>query len=1685
MKQNLFSTILYGLETKTMLNSREATIKAVENFPRWMDIRKRLNTSDGGKYLQSLIEEQDHIKAAFEEFKSGFFLSHYLGHEDEILCQVYVAHVGRLDGITSNDSRYEITKDPYLFTDNTKKYALYQGDYILLDPKNVDPDNAIFYYTFEKQIFSAKLEKKDLWNIFDEFALFSSLQRYEGESNSQLTQRILYSFKRATNGTELGLKNAIINAVMNYESVDPEDIIVEQPNGQNMYLLTETGKTVYDTMSNINKDIAREKIWNHNNWENGFKKMAYIPNVWDVPLNGYQDGTGQRDDLYTILSSEHAESESTDVEVTGYATSTILVNEYIRKQGIKKMIPLQLVQYKNELAAKNIRYRITANTVAQINPNDIFIQELERTSGVFNVNLSDIIIDKGTATEISSGKVEPNKSYTLKFKSRAPYDNMRINKCEFLSNSEQKTNLLTPKNSFKLENDVLYNANVKLHVDKSTELLNARNIRDDASGGITLGPAGVKGSFSLDVSNMNGMPLTVKTRCEKTDYTSNDKFIKLTGGFRLNKNNAEIVCNTGDSTSQVIVEMDCSYLSYDLALSFSSSSQGTISVMTEIDGEISPQYSGLKTEGKTYEIDPGGIRHIKVTITKAGLNPVTIRNICASSYRISYSLNKKDIIYMSDGTMKLPTGLGEGAFLNVVIESFSTFSPVIEYVHVGPSILNDTYTITNFNSGNMGGSFTIDTNCRVELYKTEGGKEILINADYKTNSVYKNDTTDIVTLYINTDDFVSIKSSSSRIYAGAYRGKITNYITLKPGEKVGVIKIQGEKKLIHSRNSLLSLLKLKRDDKVYISKNAAGFIVLNTGNETELRTVSRKDFNKNTTEYKVEGLPANTSGIFVMDNSRNNTSDFIGDFSYFYVELTTTRMHVAYNEIKMLLATMNNVDLVNTFSPPLDMNELMFYHIDEVNTNDGKKPTVKFTQLRDRKIYYENWSLGKNNRGIQVKYDIDYSNIDAYQLTINNLNESFTISNTIELKKEYRQDGKNYEIARYIIKPPEDMRISYSIDTVQENIIAEEDGFNKLYYSNVRKILSVEIDNEKIPVTDYKLLEEAGIVVWIKNYTGKRAKVIYEYRKPKSLEFKDLSSLYEMVGYSIDAYEPINKKPIVLTGLKEGESREVTINGRTPDKITAKCKNNNFHAIITKSNILIQRYSNAAVAIVHSGYFYDNGKEYFLYEIENQEKINSSENIDARRVQRVADTIRTRQRSSNYVKDTVITNGDHLETTCKIDCVNDSERIDIASRLRYISACETYQMWNDFNMDIFIKKGINGNGLFFKARDEYSYAYIDLTPYIKKDTVLSFIADKTIRGYVMKEVLAKDDNMIRSTFATTEAKCIRNEQEVSYLFNNVSQEYRYYLLILGYGMIDDIIVRDKDEEKERWHRKNMSFQVEEFAVKNYEACLQFDSNNTVFDGLEIDRDGKIETGAPVDWGVTLVSKLQDKFSSFMSNGIDLRKNAFYSRDKRGEITSPWIELNSYKAIESLYVKINDMMIDSFKHFDIHLYTAEDSTGYNMREIYFERKKNLVELQPTYLLRYIRVVIELPAKRVINSIEVYARYSEKENGQKLSIPPETNGTLVTKLYNTVATGNYRLEYLDGEVTHPEDIRIWMRGYRQDIEHDAWTKWYECKFNKDLIFSKAHIFENYQYFQFKIMLLSPDADIKINNFVLKAV
>ena len=76
--------------------------------------------------------------------------------------------------------------------------------------------------------------------------------------------------------------------------------------------------------------------------------------------------------------------------------------------------------------------------------------------------------------------------------------------------------------------------------------------------------------------------------------------------------------------------------------------------------------------------------------------------------------------------------------------------------------------------------------------------------------------------------------------------------------------------------------------------------------------------------------------------------------------------------------------------------------------------------------------------------------------------------------------NEEVDIAQYIIEPPSNMKVIYGKidDTIEqaENLIVNEDGFNKLKYSNIANVRGVYVDGSEY--TNYKILKDEGIIVW-------------------------------------------------------------------------------------------------------------------------------------------------------------------------------------------------------------------------------------------------------------------------------------------------------------------------------------------------------------------------------------------------------------------------------------------------------------------------------------------------------------------------------------------------------------------------------------------------------------------------------
>ena len=1663
-------------------DSQAANLRALKIFPEWMDINKRPSKSKGGIYLSALTKEIDDIGAAFEDFKSGFFLKRFAGKENDILSIVYIAQVGNLKTLPKVKNKI-VTDDAHVFLADTDNCILYQDNYLILSPASVDQDNLVIEYEYNGFGHSADLKEETLWNIFDEFAMFCGISRHPKETNEQLVNRIYAVFKKPTSSTETGLKNAIINAVMNYDNLLPEDIIMEQPNQDNMFLEYKDGEVVYNNLSAINKDTARQKIWDTSYWENSFKKLEYIPNKWDAELPVYQKGVGQLNDLQARISDSLAANDTTGISIMGYKASPITINEYIKKQGVSKDISLGLAKYKDELVERNIEYKIIASQAEEIDPRKISVKSKQHIDGYTKYYLEDIVIDPGAVTEEKRGYIETDTPYTLEFTAPDKYSNMKIEQCDIVYNDNSRKSLLTETGAFKFVGNSLQNIDVKAHIDSVRQAEQSSNMTDTPGGGITLDVNGTVGTMAIDVSHMQGMPVVTSIKCEQSNYTDNHNFVKTTGSFHL-EDTKNIISTEKDSDSSIVIEMDCASIQYELTTAPDAIEQGSVSISFEIDGEIDVDKSGFFTQPQIFSYDFQNNHHVKITIVKAGMNPVCIRNIMAASYNVFWSVDHGQLI-KTPQYVKLPT-LAKNR-LRLKVESLSPYPPVIQYIHIGPALTKAVYQIKDFVIKKLG-RLNITTNCKVRLLK---GQEEISN-DYSTKTIYRNDTKHNAAIIIDTNSFINIKQSNKNIDYVSYHGIKQGVITLTPGESLSSIDIFGELLIDKASHSLADVLEIGKDEKLYIAGNAKHFISLSNGT-TKLLKIDRSKLPADATNFTIDGISNDMQAVFVLDeekNIENETAELVdSSFEYAYIRTMNAKEYIAYNNVTMLQSPVDNVPIVNTFSPSINLNTLLFYKIKDVHTADTIA-RASFSCNVNNKQEFRDWALGSNHNGIHIEYDFAFGNTEAYKIDLDSFSKTFALANNIKLEKVYEKDGKQFELARYLITPPEDMHITYQLEAAQENLTITEDGFNKLWYANVSNIISISINDEIISSDKYRLVKDAGIIAWngLKDKIGEKASIAYEFSRPVSIEFNDLSSLYELVGYSIDAYEPMMDKPWIVNGLYDGDSYTVEINGQTPDRVIVQTTNENFYTVIdNNARITVHQHNNAVNTLVHSGYYYDGSKEYYYFENDHIESVGQINNIDMDNIQKNSGSISGIQGSGNYIKDTVLSNGDHYEKLCDIDCVYHKDKIEGISKLKAITACDSYEQWIDFNMDISLVDGYNNLGIQFHSNNIGAYALLNISSNIEEGSILSFYADASLHTYIMREIYADDDSMRKSTYCEKIGECEINGKYRTYKFENIDDR-RIYLCVAGDGIIDDIIIHNDPSASDNIHSKaikQFGFNIQEVVPKQLEVPVNFNAEGNTFSGLELDNTGCLQTGSSVDWGVTKIVDFTSSFEKFICYKTDQRKNSFYTSGERGTIQSPWIYISDVDSVDKLYIKINDVLIGNLKNFDVHIKTAEDVSGRNAREIAFIKKTNLVAFTASSLSSYLQIVVEMPPERVINSIEIYARYVEKED-QRLHVTENNEGSMTSKIYDLVTPSSYKLTRIDAKsVAHPENIEVMIRGLRQDSSHGVWTDWYPCYLDANLICTDSHVFYDYRYFQFKINISDMDANININNFVFEVV
>jgi hypothetical protein len=1676
-----------------MQDVRIAFLEAVKQFPSWMDIRKRPFKSIGGHFLRSIIEEQEDIQRALVDFKKDFFIISYIGREHTVIDYLYAVQVGDVgDNFTLTSPVAQVTTNAKAFYQSIEPIALWQEGYLLFRLNLISESDLNIRYTIDDFAYSAPAVKFHVWNVLDEFAMFSGLERYDGETNAELLKRTLLAYKNPTNSTELGLKNAIINSISNYASIDLEDITIEAPNENNLALPDDEFGTLYERLAQFNKDVFRTKKWDMDTWEHNFKTLEYLPHVWDVEIDDYQNGVGQNNALQTILVGELQEQETTDVQITGYQKSDIQINEYIRSKRIETDLDLTLKKYDNLLKAKEVEYKITASEVKEVPIADISLECYKQALGEGQHYLADLVTEVRGATVVSRGVLAPKSKYRVKFYPASPYTNMLISKADLVKPGGQADTLLTEDSIYKKVNGVFQNTDVALHAT-STKQFKIFNSVIDVHDGVTIDSSAVAGSFAIDITGMGGKLLKLGYTCRPVDITKNTAFVKP-NGFILTSDD-KLVASGTDSTSNIVIELDCNYIAWELETAANASQQGSCTVIVRVDDKVDTAASGLWSSGRKIERSFNKMSRVKIEIQKSGMNPVVIKDIMASRYEVSCRTEKGSIIITPFSSILPTLAASERNTLYVDIKAYSAFAPIVNYVHIGASLGNAVYVAKDIVTGTGGYSLDISSNCIVKLYKINGTTEVLESGDLATKPSYYNGTTNPVSLILDTSRFLTITRSTPTIERTTEAGSVVNFITLQPGQSLDKITIEGSSLILMESTSLHKLIcPTTGNYKAYVSKALKGFILQAVGSlEESLVHLTRDNLNGFADVFRLKNLPLGITGSFIIDKS--NKVETIGNsfdqsFEELYLFPTESQEYIAYNKIKALKSIYQGVNIVDTFMPLIPPNSSVVYTIDGI-TNSNLTATALFEKLENTSPSFKNWSLGPKT--IRVEVDMGHGDKDSYELELKQLNQKFIVSNNIDLDAEYEVEGQTIELAQYIIIPPAKMKVIYETKDYSKKIVVEEDGFNKLHYSNIEFVSKIIVEGVTIPTSSYELMGQQGIIVWKNDdYEGKEAEIYYKYRSPKYLAYSSLEHLYALVGYSIEAYRVINAEPIALRNLSDGSIEILDFGmlaGQYPDKVITRCDNPNFQAKVEDGNILrVTKVNTDNVVAIKTGFFYEDGLEYYQFNTIHTDSIDRMSNIELHNVRRLGDSLVFIQKSTNHLLDSAM-RVRHTGELSNIDFIN-NKGIRGISRINSLTACDSYNCWIDFDMGIAFKTGINGMALEFKANSGSSYAIMDISRFVKPNTLVTLSASGPITVQIAKEIKYRDSSYSKAIFAEPYAPMRQGGSYQYFVFDDCyEQDSKYFLLLTGSGVLDDIVIKDyiAEEQLRAVHTKNidlLDLDIPERPKVNYVHRLLFDVNGNQFNNLELDYNGKLQTGANVDWGLTKIYDVRNSWSSCILTDVKAGKEAMYSQDEVAIIETPAIYLRNKQSIKNLTAKVNDVMVDGLTGFKITILSSDQSNG-RFNEVNSLEGTNTLQTFRNKLLSYVKVRVEMPANRVINNIEVFAEYAEI--GTPLRITTNRYGDMITKVYDTGYMAKFKVRGLDvKELNLPDKIRIQIRACREDAEHAVWTTWKDLRLDSSMkAIGDALVFEDYRLFQFKICLDDELAKIVIGSFNFEVV
>ena len=1684
--------------------------RAIEFFPIWSDIRKRGTKSIGGMVVNSALEETLELEKAIQAYKDFYFLDKYQDKEEEVIAYVYAANVGTLEDLDNtsiiyNNQEYFITLDIDEFYSN-ETLAYYENGLIYIQEVLYNKNNInSIILSIDDYKYTYTLERKHVWNIFDEFACFVGLERHTNESNTSLKERILFSTKNLGSNTEEGLKNAIMSELIGmFPEMQSEEIEITKLTPESLTKPYKEFNSLLDMLSSINRDVLKDKRWDLDKWSYDFKSIAFLDNVWDDVVETYQNGIGHGDDLKVVIADNDT---TTDADIVLYDKSTVKLDKYVADKHIKKNINFKLKRYENILNPIKAKYAIKASEAIDITHENIELSVFENNEKKESRKIEEIYKMGKGVTSVDNSKITDDKPYRLEFYSDSNFDGMKISKAKVIYKHKTTGEIIESRNLLKAAPGFSYNASGELvntsikKTVKSVKHFNQYENLADSKSGIALAPNRNEGKAVLNVSGLGLNLVNIDIENQLADIPKS--LIKY-NQFCFWREDELVFRYDTNKERKFEIETEANMISFKLL-------EGDADVFIEIDGATEYfKISGNRTIEIFSESSKLSPKKMKVTVISNSVVTTKFSEFKYCCHTVDLKLQYGALIKDSEG-YRLPNFAVNSLIVSMLSKTSS--SPVLKSIYIGADIRQLRYKTEVIESRpNTNRIIEIKSNCLADLLHVDTvGNTISKTENYVPATSYKA-VQDDAWIRLNTDEYESIKeitTSVGAIHVIEESGKLYYNVSLKMGQTVNSVIIDGVKNVPAKTITLEKMIQSyiphfdKETDRIYACKLCKGLLVADNDPDNPKLTIVNIKSNiftgVNASYYKFTKLPNTLGIVFNNDTSEIHSSETNLPFNSISFMPGGTKVYQAINEANIYTGEVRGIKILNNFSPILNSSALMYYQVEPFESN--VKYEVKFSSTIESDNSFDdllNWSVGLKD--IAIKTPIDLSNTENYDISELEVTDEVLLSRYIELQKSYKI-GDNREVFtnRYMIIPESGTVLyeRYSDNQnqsliVQEEIIMEEDGFTKLAYSNIDEILytgfSPYTGANELLVKDFELLKDEGIMLWTnKDYINASRKVYLRYtiKNPIAI-LLDEDLLYKAIGYNVDAYDEVGR--FKIAGVDDGyrfDLRQID-NYQDVDMVYTICSSPAFQADGFNDILTFKKIANRDTILVRTGYYYINGREYYLFPSKDEIVLDEEKYIDMENVELSGEEITLFKRTDNYVRNSeMLFRG--MNELYNFDA--SKSQVKGVSAINSITACDSFNSWNVFGTKMVLKDGLNQLGISFMPEIPNGYAYIELTDYLEKgDNYLSFWAEKSLEVFIGEEKKYLGLNFPDSISIKIGQEIPYRDDEIRTITIKQDDNKKYYLIVKGQGTIDDIILSN-DISSISAHTKNidlLGLSINEGFKQGQKHRVFLNSNKDAINkGAALTKDGYVKTASNMYWGISPLKSYDSKedFATCSTENIHFENSYVRTGRTEGYIETAPIYLDNPMTIKRIIVKANEIGFDDMRGFKIQILSSNTREGVYMPINTFN--DNYGYVYGDALLKYIKIKVTMPDNKFLNNLNIYAEYKSTEaNAPKVLMP--SSGELITKIYDAQYSTDYRIREISiSDISNINDVEIQVRASKEDYSADVWHPWQTLELKHNLTLKNELKFYGTRFFQIKVLLKTSNAFIKINNIDIEVM